>query len=44
MGLGKTIQAIAYINTLVTAFKLRGPYLVLAPLSTLAHWKKTAED
>lgn len=44
MGLGKTVQAIALINTLAMAFKLRGPYLVLAPLSTLAHWKKTAED
>ena len=44
MGLGKTVQAIAFVNTLATAFKLRGPYLVLAPLSTLAHWKKTAED
>ncbi|OMJ68517.1 hypothetical protein SteCoe_34011 [Stentor coeruleus] len=44
MGLGKTIQAIALVNTLATSFKLRGPYLVLAPLSTLAHWKKTAED
>ena len=44
MGLGKTVQAISFINTLATGFKLRGPYLVLAPLTTLAHWKKTAED
>ena len=44
MGLGKTIQAIAFVHNLINLFKLRGPYLVLAPLTTLAHWKKTAED
>jgi len=44
MGLGKTIQALSFFNTLLTVYHLRGPYLVLAPLSTLAHWKKTAED
>jgi chromodomain-helicase-DNA-binding protein 7 len=44
MGLGKTVQGISFINTLVTMYRLRGPYLIVAPLSTLAHWKKTAED
>ena len=44
MGLGKTIQALSFFNTLMTVYHLRGPFLVLAPLSTLAHWKKIAED
>lgn len=44
MGLGKTIQALAFLRTLVQVYRLRGPYLVLAPLSVLSHWKKTAED
>jgi chromodomain-helicase-DNA-binding protein 7 len=44
MGLGKTVQGISFINTLVTMYRLRGPYLIIAPLSTLTHWKKTAED
>lgn len=44
MGLGKTIQALALLKTLVNVYRLKGPYLVLAPLSVLSHWKKTAED
>jgi len=44
MGLGKTVQALAFLRTLVQVYRLRGPYLVLAPLSVLSHWKKTAED
>lgn len=27
-----------------TKEKYRGPFLVVAPLSTLDHWKRTAED
>ncbi|RQM19766.1 hypothetical protein B5M09_010463, partial [Aphanomyces astaci] len=34
MGLGKTVQTVAYINHLVTKENLRGPYLIIAPLST----------
>lgn len=44
MGLGKTIQAVSFLNHLATVYKLFGPYLVIAPLSTLAHWKKSIED
>ena len=44
MGLGKTIQALAFIRTLWYVYHLRGPYLVLAPLSVLQHWKKTSEE
>lgn len=27
-----------------TKERMRGPFLVVAPLSTLDHWKRTAED
>lgn len=42
MGLGKTIQIIAFILYLVKK-KVSGPYLILAPLSTLPNWKKELE-
>lgn len=38
MGLGKTIQTAVYINTLATELGLRGPFLIVAPLSTIPHW------
>ena len=44
MGLGKTIQSIAFLNHLVNFENCRGPFLVIAPLSTLEHWKRTVED
>lgn len=44
MGLGKTIQSIAFINHLYTFENVRGPFLIIAPLSTLEHWKRTVED
>ena len=44
MGLGKTIQSIAFLTHLFNIYRLRGPYLVIAPLTTLQHWKKTVED
>lgn len=44
MGLGKTIQTIAFLNHLVNFENCRGPFLVIAPLSTLEHWKRTIED
>lgn len=28
----------------MNVYKLRGPYLVIAPLSTISHWKSTIED
>jgi chromodomain-helicase-DNA-binding protein 7 len=43
MGLGKTIQSIALLNHLIIINKIRGPFLILAPLSTLDHWKTIAE-
>eukprot|EP00742_Colponemidia_sp_Colp-10_P009005 GILJ01009787.1.p1 GENE.GILJ01009787.1~~GILJ01009787.1.p1 ORF type:complete len:1414 (+),score=330.67 GILJ01009787.1:621-4244(+) len=44
MGLGKTIQAMALLQHLYAKEKIRGPFLVVAPLSTLPHWHRTAEE
>lgn len=40
MGLGKTVQTISYLNYLFTEGKVEGPFCVIAPLTTLSHWKK----
>lgn len=37
MGLGKTVQCIALLAHLVE-WGVRGPFLVVAPLSTLPNW------
>ena len=37
MGLGKTIQCIAHVAMMVEK-KVLGPFLVVAPLSTLPNW------
>lgn len=44
MGLGKTIQAMSFVNYLIQIERQMGPYLIIAPLSTLSHWKKVFED
>ncbi|CEP10281.1 hypothetical protein [Parasitella parasitica] len=38
MGLGKTIQTIGLITYLIEKKKQNGPFLIIAPLSTLANW------
>jgi len=38
MGLGKTIQTATYLNTVATQLATRGPFLIVAPLSTIPHW------
>ncbi len=35
MGLGKTVQSVVMIDYLVKEKKIRGPFLVVAPLSSL---------
>jgi SNF2 family DNA or RNA helicase len=40
MGLGKTCQTAAAVNLFKTVLNVSGPILVIAPLSTLAHWKR----
>lgn len=37
MGLGKTIQCIAHVAMMLER-KVLGPFLVVAPLSTLPNW------
>ena len=38
MGLGKTIQTIAFLAWLSETKKIFGPHLVIAPKSTLGNW------
>jgi SNF2 family DNA or RNA helicase len=38
MGLGKTVQTVAFVNSLFTKQQVCGPFLIVAPLSTLQHW------
>ncbi|ETO23539.1 Chromodomain helicase-DNA-binding protein [Reticulomyxa filosa] len=40
MGLGKTIQMVVFLNQLATKFDINGPFLIVAPLSTLGHWSR----
>ncbi|KAL3832846.1 hypothetical protein ACJIZ3_007582 [Penstemon smallii] len=42
MGLGKTIQTIAFLAHL-KGNELHGPYLIIAPLSTLSNWMSEIE-
>lgn len=44
MGLGKTVQSMSFLNHLFSIERVPGPYLVLAPLSTLQHWKRVFEE
>jgi len=43
MGLGKTVQSVAYLEHLYRYNNIRGPFLVVAPLSTIQHWKREFE-
>jgi chromodomain-helicase-DNA-binding protein 7 len=40
MGLGKTAQAIAVLAYQRQFAASRGPFLVIAPLTTLGHWQR----
>lgn len=44
MGLGKTIQTLAFLDHLFKREHVRGPFLVVAPLSTLQNWKRELES
>ena len=43
MGLGKTVQVATTCNYLFETQKQRGPFLVVAPLSTIRHWQREFE-
>eukprot|EP01041_Mallomonas_annulata_P008363 gene8363-17230_t len=40
MGLGKTIQTASFLQILKSHQKLKGPFLIVAPLSTLVNWQR----
>ena len=40
MGLGKTAQSIAVLELLRQQLGHRGPFLIIAPLTTLHHWER----
>lgn len=42
MGLGKTIQSLTFIHA-VQEYGIRGPFLVIAPLSTIPNWQREFE-
>jgi chromodomain-helicase-DNA-binding protein 7 len=42
MGLGKTIQSITFLEH-VFRYGVRGPFLVIVPLSTLGNWQREFE-
>mmetsp|Transcript_14622 Transcript_14622/g.35664 ORF Transcript_14622/g.35664 Transcript_14622/m.35664 type:complete len:190 (-) Transcript_14622:714-1283(-) len=43
MGLGKTVQSVSLFHYLFTKQRIKGPFLVVAPLSTIAHWQREVE-
>ena len=43
MGLGKTVQVVGFLNYLFERFHIRGPFLIVAPVSTLPHWQREFE-
>lgn len=40
MGLGKTVQTISFLRLLRCNYSVPGPFLIVAPLSTLPHWER----
>ncbi len=42
MGLGKTIQSLCFLDA-VFQYGIRGPFLVIAPLSTIPNWQREFE-
>ena len=40
MGLGKTVQALAMLQSLRSLEGIGGPFLIIAPLSTVPHWER----
>ncbi|KXZ48712.1 hypothetical protein GPECTOR_26g615 [Gonium pectorale] len=43
MGLGKTAQSISCLETLRVVGGVPGPFLIVAPLSTLGHWQREVQ-
>eukprot|EP01125_Pyxidicula_operculata_P016654 TRINITY_DN576_c0_g2_i1.p1 TRINITY_DN576_c0_g2~~TRINITY_DN576_c0_g2_i1.p1 ORF type:complete len:2102 (+),score=699.65 TRINITY_DN576_c0_g2_i1:116-6421(+) len=43
MGLGKTVQSVSIIDYLHRIQKIRGPFLIIVPLSTMLNWQREFE-
>ncbi|CAO3585468.1 unnamed protein product [Absidia cylindrospora] len=41
MGLGKTVQAIALLDDIYRIHGIKGPFIIIAPLSIIPHWERT---
>ena len=41
MGLGKTVQSVAFLNDVYYNLNVRGPFLIVAPLSSKCIWMDT---
>jgi hypothetical protein len=39
-GLGKTVQCVSFIGLLAESLLIRGPFLVVVPLSTIPNWMR----
>lgn len=44
MGLGKTIQTACFLDMLRSTFHQRGPFLIIAPLSTVVNWQREVKS
>jgi chromodomain-helicase-DNA-binding protein 7 len=44
MGLGKTAQTVTFLEHLCRVNGIRGPFLVVCPLSTIEHWRRECEN
>ena len=40
MGLGKTVQIVTYLEHIYRVEKIKRPFLVVVPLSTIEHWRR----
>jgi SNF2 family DNA or RNA helicase len=43
MGLGKTAQSISTLEFQRQLCDIQGPFLIVAPLTTLGHWQREVE-
>ncbi|KAJ8576442.1 hypothetical protein ON010_g2769 [Phytophthora cinnamomi] len=44
MGLGKTVQIVSLLEHMKSEESVRGPYLIVVPLSTIQHWRREIES
>jgi len=44
MGLGKTIQTLLFLRYIGFEYKIRGPFLIVVPLSTILQWEREIKE